>query len=118
VSDEPSTQPGVSPGRTAPPDRRRSPRFTTSDMNARLPMLLDVDVLDISERGAWVRSRHPLVVGDRAQIRMVLNREPFVAWVSVVRVRLGRHDGSIGAAVAFTEMNENSAQALRRLVRQ
>jgi PilZ domain-containing protein len=100
------------------PDRRRHLRVAVPGLQALFPTIVDAEILEISLTGALVRCRCPLRVGDRASIRTVLNREPFVAKVSVVRV-LDPVTGDAAitcAGVAFLEQDEESARVLGRFL--
>jgi hypothetical protein len=98
------------------PERRQFPRVAVTGIHASLPTVVDAEIVDISLTGALVRCRCPLQVGDRASIRTVLNREPFVAGVSVVRV-LGSTTGDASSAgVAFIDLDEHSLSLLRRFL--
>ena len=82
-------------------------------------MSADAEVLDLSLTGALIRCECPLRVGDRAQIRTMLNRQPFVAWVSVVRIAAQRGDGSgrPSFGVVFLGSGEQNAAVLQRFLR-
>jgi hypothetical protein len=87
---------------------------------ATLPLLIDADVVDISASGALLRCNCPLAAGDRAQLRTLLDRVPFMAWVSVARVRRQRSPApgdAVRAGVTFTSLDDNSARQLRRFMK-
>jgi hypothetical protein len=97
-------------------ERRRHPRQTISHGAATLPLLMNADVLDISLSGALLRCESPLAIGHRAQLRTLLEGMPFLAWVSVVRVRRERSHGSgeaVRAGVAFTSLDARSTRQVR-----
>ena len=98
-------------------ERRRCPRWTVS-ATAKLRMSVDVEVLDLSLTGALIRCEWPLRVGDRAQMQTMLDRQPFVAWVSVVRIAAERGNGSGRPAlgVVFLGSDEHNADVLERFL--
>ena len=100
------------------PDRRRFPRVAVTAVQAVFPTVVDAEILDISLTGALVRCGCPLDVGERASIRTVLNREPFVANVSVVRVlqSASGDPATTCVGVAFVDQDEQSARLLRRFL--
>ena len=87
-------------------------------VHAVLPTVVDAEILDISLKGALVRCGCPLEVGDRASIRTVINREPFVADVAVVRVlqSTSSDPATTCVGVAFVDQDEQSARLLRRFL--
>jgi PilZ domain len=102
-----------------PADRRRFPRQPVSDVTARIQMFVDVEVLDISLHGALLSCECPLGVGDRAQIRLVLDHQPFVSWASVVRVAVDRgRAGYPAVGVAFVSQDDERMAPLRRFLAQ
>jgi PilZ domain len=100
------------------PERRRFPRVAVTAVHAVLPTVVDAEILDISLTGALVRCGCPLEVGDRASIRTVINREPFVSDVSVVRVlqSTSSDPATTCVGVAFVDQDEQSARLLRRFL--
>jgi hypothetical protein len=107
----------VEPG---PPERRKYPRGPAPDtLHVTLPVVLDVDIVDLSENGLLFRSRASVAVGQRLQVRTVLGEEPFVSWVEVVRVDPSRANGngprfSVGAV--FTSREGESARRLKQFL--
>ena len=77
--------PNGSPGSYAP-ERRRFARQAVRGIIMKVPSLVDAEVIDIGVTGALIKCRCPLRVGDRVQLRLVLDQQPFVGTVSVVRV--------------------------------
>jgi len=76
-----------------------------------------VEVLDVSATGMLLACDCALDVGHRTQVRMVLGRDPFAAWIEVKRVAAidpasprGSRRCLVGAA--FTSLDEQSARAL------
>jgi hypothetical protein len=112
--------PRVPDGRVSPyePERRRYPRRAAS-ATTKSRMSADAEVLDLSLGGALIRCDYPLQVGDRAQIRTMLNRQPFVAWVSVVRIAAEYSEGSSRPSfgVVFLGKDEQNAALLQRFLR-
>ena len=98
-------------------ERRRFPRRTAS-ATAKLRISVDVEVLDLSLTGALIRCECPLRVGDRAQMQTMLDGQPFVAWVSVVRIAAERGNGSSRPAlgVVFLGSGEHNADVLQRFL--
>ena len=107
-------------GEPGQPERRKYLRgVAPSTLHVDLPVVLDVDIVDISEGGFLFRSPAPLAVGQRLQIRTVLGEEPFVSWVEVVRVDPTRANGngprfSVGAV--FTSREGESARRLKQFL--
>jgi len=68
-------------------ERRRHPRVQPSrDVHLSIPVVIDVKVLDISGTGILFWCESSLAVGQRAQIRTVIDRQPFAATVEIVRL--------------------------------
>jgi len=99
-------------------ERRRFPRVAANGIRVGVPLLVDAEVIDIGVSGALVRCRCPLRVGDRAQLRIVLGRQPFLGTMSVVRVvRAWNPDrGSTDVGVAFVECEDESTRVLREFL--
>ena len=107
-------------GAQATRERRRFPRYSVGDTTARLPFVVQAEVLDISSSGALIRCESALNVGDRAQLHALLDREPFTAGVTVVRVRRDRSPAAPEArrvAIAFTALDQACARALGQFLK-
>lgn len=102
-----------------PEERRRYPRQAPAHA-ARLsvPAVHDVEVLDISQSGILFWCRAPLHVGQRAQIRTVLDRDPFTASIEIVRMERDLHYTRnrqyFGAR--FVAIDETSQRNLQRFL--
>jgi len=102
-------------------ERRRHPRVTAPDgLLLSVPIVINAEVLDISNGGALLSASDPLDVGNRGHLRMLLDREPFNAWVEVRRIHPGTVTGRevrhrIG--VSFTAVDAASRRTLQRFVR-
>jgi hypothetical protein len=109
------TEPAVgTPGFT---ERRRYPRVRGSHIDVSVPSVSAVEVLEISSSGALLSTETPLKVGQRAHLRTLLSREPFSAWIEVIRVTEGTAAGNVKRhhfGVVFTSMDENSRKLLQR----
>jgi PilZ domain len=102
-----------------PTERRRYERLAVNGISANLTAVVDAEILDISVSGALVKCRYPLRVADRALLRTVLQREPLVTEVAVVRVVAcsGRASPGICAGVAFINQDDESTGLLRRFLK-
>jgi hypothetical protein len=100
--------------------RRRFARQPVRGIVAKMPTLVDVEVIDIGATGALIKARSPLRVGDRAQLRLVLGRQPFVGAVSVVRALSGYNGdgGSTSVGVTFVEQDADSTGVLLKFLKQ
>lgn len=84
-------------------------------------MVVHGDVIDISATGALISTAVPLMVGARVRLSLLMGREPFSAWVRVLRVEPGtRSDRGFRyhLGVVFTTVDEGSRKVLERFVRQ
>ena len=82
-----------------------------------------VELLDVSATGMLLACDCALDVGHRAQVRMMLGREPFAAWIEVKRaaaIEPASPHGSTRCLVgaAFTSLDEQSARALHAFLPQ
>jgi hypothetical protein len=100
--------------------RRRFARQPVRGIVAKMPTLVDVEVIDIGATGALIKARSPLRIGDRAQLRLVLGHQPFVGAVSVVRAVSGYNGdgGSTSVGVTFVEQNADSTSVLLEFLKQ
>jgi len=102
------------------PERRKYPRGPApGTLHVSLPVVLDIDIVDISQGGLLFHSKLALVVGQRLQVRTLLGEEPFVSWVEVVRADPNRSNGngprfSVGAV--FTSRDGEGARRLRQFL--
>jgi hypothetical protein len=104
------------------PERRRHPRAAIRDeVRLLIPVSVEAQVLDISSGGALVSTGSRLKPGERAHLRVLLDREPFSAWVEVRRLEPGtvlaseqRHH--IG--VSFVALDDASRRTLQRFVKE
>ena len=94
-------------------ERRRFPRHVMRACGARLLAPLDVQVFDLSRTGGLIGCAFPLRVADRAEIQMVMEYQPFVASVKVVRIA-DEHtrDGMIGFGIRFVPVHGDAAAVL------
>jgi hypothetical protein len=102
-------------------ERRRFPRYRPEDVRVSMPVVINTEVLDISSGGALMSTSAALHVGQRARLRMLLDREPFAAWIEVKRVELGTQIGDehrfrVGAS--FTALDATSQRTLQKFVRE
>jgi hypothetical protein len=109
--------PSVFPG-----DRRRTPRLTPRHpTQVELSAVMDIEVLDLSETGVLLACDCVLDIGHRTQVRILLGREPFVAWIEVKRIaeikgQSGRSPGRYLVGAVFTSVDDHSARALRQFL--
>jgi hypothetical protein len=106
----------------APDERRRTPRHAPArEAQAELSMVLDVEVVDLSETGALLSTDRRLGIGHRLHIRTVLGREPFAAWLEVMRVEevrrlaLGRQKRYLVGG-RFMSVDDANARTLKRFL--
>jgi hypothetical protein len=103
------------------PERRRYPRVTPGDeMRLTIPVVVDAEVLDISSGGALISTENPIQIGERGHLRVLLDREPFNAWVLVRRVDAGTVRGAevrFHAGVSFSAIDSTSRRSLQKFVR-
>jgi len=106
---------------TSPTERRRHLRQPAPpDLELSIPVISQGEVIDLSETGALISTPVPLGVGDRARMSLLVGREPFGAWVRVVRVEPGTRMGRTmryHLGLVFTAMDEQTRQVLQRFVR-
>lgn len=101
-------------------ERRRYPRVAPPlDLELVVPVVEDVEVLDISSRGVLLSMATHVRVGQRAQVRFLLQREPFTAVVEAIRVDPGTQVGAsrrfhVGAV--FTSLDESAKRTLGRFL--
>jgi c-di-GMP-binding flagellar brake protein YcgR len=102
-------------------ERRRSPRVTPpDDVKLCMPVVVNAEVLDISAGGALVSTSAALHVTQRAQLRLLLDKEPFSGWIEVLRLEAGTEVGAEHRhrlGVAFTSLDDKSRRALVRFVK-
>jgi hypothetical protein len=68
-------------------ERRRSARSPAAEgASLQLPLIHDVDLVDISQGGVLIATNATLRIGQRALLRILLNREPLVASVEILRL--------------------------------
>ena len=90
-------------------------------MQVAIPIVVNGDVIDISATGALISAAVPLKMGARVRLSLLLGREPFSAWVRVLRVEAGTgadHGVRYHLGVVFTAVDENNRKVLERFVGQ
>jgi hypothetical protein len=99
-------------------ERRRFPRSQASSARLFVPAVHEVRVIDVSKSGLLFSCEPPLAVGQRAQIRLLLERRPFTAWIEVVRVEAERRPthGTPWLGARFVAVDENSGHSLDRFL--
>ena len=111
----------AAPSGYAGAERRRHPRVAAPDgVHLSVPIVVNAEVLDISTGGALLSASDALDVGARGHLRMLLDREPFNAWVEVRRVHPGTvvgRDVRHRIGVSFTAVDEASRRTLQRFMR-
>jgi PilZ domain len=102
-------------------DRRRHPRQPAApDLELSIPVITQGEVIDLSETGALITTPLLLGLGDRARLSLLVGREPFGAWVRVVRAEPGTRMGRTvryHLGLVFTAIDEQNRQVLQRFVR-
>ena len=102
-------------------DRRRHPRAESpADLRLSIPTVSNGEIIDISATGALISTGIPLNVGDRARLSLLVGREPFSAWVRIVRAEEGTRAGGLvrhHLGVVFTSLDDNSRKVLSKFVR-
>jgi hypothetical protein len=87
-----------------------------------MPVSAEAQVLDISAAGALVSTANHLKEGARAHFRVLLDRQPFSAWVEVRRLEPGTMVGSGEArqhlGLSFVALDEASRRTLQRFVKE
>jgi hypothetical protein len=101
------------------PERRRHPRIAVADhVQICVPVVYEVEVVDLSRSGMLLAADARVETGTRGQVRVVLGGKPFAASVEVKRVADrapgARASSSIG--VAFTGLDAQSEQVLESYV--
>jgi PilZ domain len=104
-----------------PTDRRRHLRYPPPrDLELSIPIVTQGEVIDLSLTGALISTPVRLAAGDRARLSLLVGREPFGAWVRVVRSEEGTRNGRTvryHLGLVFTSMDEQNRQVLQRFVR-
>lgn len=95
------------------------PRFVPKcPADVALAVVMDVTVLDLSATGILLSCDYRPGIGQRIQVRMVLNREPFVAWIDVKRVERTPAptdgDSAFLVGAVFSSFDEQSGRALQQ----
>jgi c-di-GMP-binding flagellar brake protein YcgR len=102
-------------------DRRQHIRTRPASLKAVvLPFVDDIELVDISARGVLLASTTLLQVGQRAQLRLLLDREPVVASVEIVRVEddtmRGREPNRRRYGARFIAVDEKGQRAIQRFL--
>lgn len=104
-----------------PSERRRHPRqLPPPTLELAIPIISQGDVIDLSESGALISTLIPFSLGDRARLSLLVGREPFGAWGTVVRVEEGTRMGRTlryHIGLKFTVIDEQNRLVLQRFVR-
>ena len=101
-------------------ERRKEPRAAGEHLaRVDLPLLLDVEVLDVSASGLLFTSPEPLRIGQHAKLRTVFGDVPFSATVEIrrcVRSRDTQHGFYVGAR--FAGLDEAMHRTVSRFLSQ
>ena len=105
-----------------PVERRKYPRraLVGEEVRLEIPIAVDADLLDLSSGGALVSTTAPLRPGQRALLQIVLDREPFTAWLDVKRVDTGTQtsrEHRYHVAGEFVSLDSKSTATLKRFLR-
>ena len=102
-------------------ERRRHPRrLPPPTLELAIPIISQGEVIDLSENGALISTPIPLSIGDRARLSLLVGREPFGAWATVVRAEEGTRMGRTiryHIGLVFTSIDEHNRLVLQRFVR-
>jgi hypothetical protein len=101
-------------------ERRRFPRRPVrGDDSARVPVVQQVRIVDISAAGVLLHSARALEVGTRASLRLSLDGKPFFAEIQVQRVISNPGDAS-GCSVGakFIAVSAEDRQLIERFMTQ
>jgi PilZ domain-containing protein len=103
-----------------PHERRRSPRHEPKQSSSvRVPIVLDVKLVEISRSGVLFACTQSLEVGQLVQIRMLLGRQPFSASIQIVRTAQHSATETRGAfcfGATFVEVDDSSRSHLQRFL--
>lgn len=100
--------------------RRHARQSAPSTLELAIPVITQGDVIDLSESGALISTTMHLAIGDRARLSLLVGREPFGAWATVVRAEEGTRMGRTvryHLGLVFTSMDEQNRLVLQRFVR-
>jgi hypothetical protein len=96
-------------------ERRRHPRAEAhGQLQIALPVLREIDIIDVSRSGMLVSSSDEVPPGTRGHLRVLLGGRPFAAVVVVRRVG-GRTSGApqpYSLGLAFVPLDPQSTQVL------
>lgn len=102
-------------------ERRRYPRYRpASGLVLTVPAVTHAEVIDISARGAMISTPASVVRGQRCQLHVLLDRDPFSATVEVLRVDEGTRGGGERrnrVGLSFVSLDDNSRRTLQRFVK-
>lgn len=103
-------------------ERRRHERVEPAEeVRLDVPVVVHAEVLDLSRSGALISTSAGLQVGQRAELQVLLERQPFTARFEVRRVELGTETPGgrrYRVAAAFQSLDEKSRQALKRFLKE
>jgi hypothetical protein len=101
-------------------ERRRFPRHDLRRPAVlHVPVVHDVQLVEISRTGALFACAHPFAVGQRVEIRAVLARQPFVATIQIVRTArhaLSATDGALCFAATILALDDASRRTLQNFL--
>jgi hypothetical protein len=103
-------------------ERRHSPRSVPANPEpVELRTEMEIEVVDLSERGLLLSCECPLEVGYRMLVHMVLGREPFMARIEITRVEAvciadAPAANRYLAGAVFTSLDDRSQRTLRRFL--
>jgi hypothetical protein len=103
-----------------PHERRRFPRHEPKhSLSARVPIVVDVQLVEISRSGVLFACTQSLAVGQLVQIRMLLGRRPFSASIQIVRAAqhsAAETQGALCFGATFVEVDDSSRTHLQRFL--
>jgi c-di-GMP-binding flagellar brake protein YcgR len=111
----------IHPGYSGPERRRHVRAPVADDVRLLVHVSVEAQVLDISAGGALVTTASRLQPGERAHLRVLLDREPFSAWVEVRRLQPGTMIASEPRhhmGLSFVALDDASRRTLQRFVKE
>ena len=101
-------------------ERRRYPRVAPPiDLELAIPVVENAEILDISSQGILLSMTSELRLGQRAHVRVLLNREPFSAMIEVLRVdpgTLGVGQRRFHVGALLVSVDDAARRTLRRFL--
>jgi c-di-GMP-binding flagellar brake protein YcgR len=101
-------------------ERRRVARVPIAFAELLITFPIDIRLVDISETGVLLRSKHQVELGTKGTLRFNLGGQPFAASIEVARVKQidgpGPERYAIGAS--FSSLDAEARHAIERFIEQ